>query len=319
MAISTLTLNDGNKVPWVAFGSGTAFFQQDAQTAVQTAIDSGFTHLDCAQMYENEETVGAAIKASGTPRSALFITTKLNVLPTGQTAKTALKESLQKLGMQYVDLYLVHNPKHHKGQLKEVWKVMEECKKEGLAKSIGVSNFEAEHLHEILKGAEFPPSVNQVSGMRWAVNIVYDETPKRSKFTRMCGSPCSLCLRCTKNTISSPPPLAAFRPSFAHKEGQWILSLRKFGNDSNPLEDNPCQAARYLTGGCSSMAFWSSRKFRSLGMPCYGEANVGSISTSSKVERMKDYLDTANVPELTAEEMNSIESAGAQRHEKFFD
>lgn len=171
MAISTLALNDGSQVPSIAFGSGTAFFAQDAQTAMQTAISVGFTHLDCAQMYENEETVGAAIKASGTPRSSLFITTKLNVLPPGQTAKTALQTSLEKLGMESVDLYLVHNPKHHEGRLKEVWKVMEECKKEGLAKSIGVSNFEVEHLQEILEGAEFPPSVNQVSGMRSTVNV----------------------------------------------------------------------------------------------------------------------------------------------------
>jgi len=165
MVIPTLTLNDGNEVPSIAFGSGTAFFQQDAQTAMQTAIHTGFTHLDCAQMYENEETVGAAIKASGTPRTALFITTKLNTLSTGQTAKTALQTSLEKLGMEYVDLYLVHNPKPHANRLKEVWKDMEECKKQGLAKSIGVSNFEVEHLEEILEGAEFPPSVNQVSGV----------------------------------------------------------------------------------------------------------------------------------------------------------
>jgi diketogulonate reductase-like aldo/keto reductase len=179
MAISTLTLNDGNQVPWIAFGSGTAFFQQDAQTAMQTAIATGFTHLDCAQMYENEETVGAAIQASGTPRPELFVTTKLDRLQPGQTAKTALQVSLAKLGMEYVDLYLVHNPRPHKGQLKAVWKVMEECKKEGLAKSIGVSNFEVEHLQEILEGAEIPPSVNQVSRMRWTVNdVFYDSLPK---------------------------------------------------------------------------------------------------------------------------------------------
>lgn len=157
------SLNDGNQVPWMAFGTGTSLRQKNAQNPVENAIANGFTHIDGAQMYENEESLGVAIRASGTPRSALFVTTKLDRLQPDQTAKTALQVSLKKLGLEYVDLYLVHVPGHHAGRLKEVWKMMEECKRERLAKSIGVSNFEVAHLQEILEGAEFPPSVNQVS------------------------------------------------------------------------------------------------------------------------------------------------------------
>lgn len=83
------SLNDGNQVPWIAFGTGTSLRQQNVQNPVENAIANGFTHLDGAQMYENEESLGIAIRASGKPRSALFVTTKLNRLQPDQTAKTA--------------------------------------------------------------------------------------------------------------------------------------------------------------------------------------------------------------------------------------
>ncbi|OAX43741.1 Aldo/keto reductase [Rhizopogon vinicolor AM-OR11-026] len=301
MTISTLALNDGNQVPWIAFGSGTAFYQQDAQTAMQTAIASGFTHLDCAQMYENEETVGAAIKASGTPRSELFITTKLNILPPGQTAKTALKESLEKLGMEYVDLYLVHNPSHHEGQLKAVWKVMEECKKEGLAKSIGVSNFEVGHLQEILEDAQCPPSVNQVSGMRWPINVDPDDPfPDKVEI--------------------HPYTWKSLQPVFAlHKEFDIVTSsygglsplFRAQGGPVDPVIEKIQERLESTRGQPVSSSHVLNKWLQQQG--------ILVVTTSSKADRMKEYLDTANVPELTAEEMGLIESAGAQRHQKFFD
>lgn len=162
MPISTLTLNDGSNVPWIAFGTGTALFNKDATQAIVVAIQNGFTHLDGAQMYRNEDTLGAGIVAAGKPRSELYITTKLATLAPSETPKSALEESLKKLGVSYVDLYLVHSPKQHATRLKEVWKGMEEAKKAGLTKSIGVSNFTADHLKEILEVATIPPAVNQV-------------------------------------------------------------------------------------------------------------------------------------------------------------
>lgn len=163
MTISTLPLNDGNQVPWIAFGTGTALFRKDAEDAIRLALDNGFTHLDGAQVYGNENTLGNGIVASGKSRSELFITTKLGQLQPGATPKSALQESLRQLKVDYVDLYLVHQANNHVGKLKEVWKGMEEAQKAGLTKSIGVSNFTADHLKTILEIATIPPAVNQVS------------------------------------------------------------------------------------------------------------------------------------------------------------
>ncbi|KAG2111663.1 NADP-dependent oxidoreductase domain-containing protein [Suillus discolor] len=144
MTVSTLPLNDGN------------------QDAIRLALDNGFTHLDGAQVYGNENTLGNGIVASGKSRSELFITTKLGQLQPGATPKSALQESLRKLKVDYVDLYLVHQASNHVGKLKEVWKGMEEAQKAGLTKSIGVSNFTADHLKTILEIATITPAVNQV-------------------------------------------------------------------------------------------------------------------------------------------------------------
>ena len=164
MSKHPITLNDGNHIPWLGFGTGTALYQQDATQSVCQAIEAGVTHLDGAQMYKNEDTLGQGIKASGKSRSMLFVTTKLNLLSEGQTVKDSLLKSLQKLGLAYVDLFLIHDPTPHQkeGRLKEIWTQMEQVKGEGLAKSIGVSNFKVSDLEEILPSAKIIPSVNQV-------------------------------------------------------------------------------------------------------------------------------------------------------------
>ncbi|KAK0240041.1 NADP-dependent oxidoreductase domain-containing protein [Armillaria nabsnona] len=156
------TLNDGTTTPWVAFGTGTALYKKDAAEAVRVAIENGVTHLDGAQMYENEDSLGAGIKASGKPRSELYVTTKLKGLAEGQTIKDTLVISLKKLGLEYVDLFLIHDPTSAKGQIKAWWKQMEEVKKEGLTKSIGVSNFRVQDLEEVLEVATVIPAVNQI-------------------------------------------------------------------------------------------------------------------------------------------------------------
>jgi diketogulonate reductase-like aldo/keto reductase len=159
------TLNDGNRIPALGFGTGTALYNKDASAFVRLAIKTGVTHLDGAQMYKNEETLGEGIKTSGKPRSELFITTKLHVLDPGQKVKETLVESLGKLGVDYVDLFLIHDPtvNQKEGTLPEIWSQLEALKTEGLAKSIGVSNFKVEDLNAILPGAKIVPAVNQVS------------------------------------------------------------------------------------------------------------------------------------------------------------
>jgi diketogulonate reductase-like aldo/keto reductase len=163
----TFFLNDGTRIPWLAFGTGTALYGKDAANLVSLAIASGVTHLDGAQSYRNEESLGAGIKASGKPRSELYIVTKLRKLEEGQTVRQSLEESLKKLGVDYVDLFLIHNPLAHvhegKSKLKQVWREMEEVKEAGLTTSIGVSNFTVAHLTEICEGATVLPAVNQVN------------------------------------------------------------------------------------------------------------------------------------------------------------
>ena len=155
-------LNDGASIPWLAIGSGTAHFGKDATAAVAQALRAGITHLDAAQIYRNEASVGEAIAQSGVPRASLFLTTKLGPLPAGKTVRDTLVESLAKLQVEYVDLFLIHAPFQHPGRVVEVWKDMEECKKEGLAKSIGVSNAMVKDLEKILESGSIVPAVNQV-------------------------------------------------------------------------------------------------------------------------------------------------------------
>ena len=158
------TLNDGSQIPSLGFGTGTALYEKDAADFVRVAIENNITHLDGAQMYKNEDTMGAGIKASGKPRSELYVVTKLDTLNPGQTIKESLEGSLAKLGLDYVDLFLIHTPAQGRKEknLSQFWAGMEEVKQAGLTKSIGVSNFYVEDLKVILETAKIVPSVNQV-------------------------------------------------------------------------------------------------------------------------------------------------------------
>lgn len=161
MAPLTIPLNDGNTIPWLGYGTGTALYNQEVKKEVLVAISAGITHIDGAQVYGNEASIGDAIVESGLPRSAFYVTTKLGAVPAGQTVRDTLVESLRKLKVDYVDQFLVHTPKQH-NNLKAVWKEVEAIKKEGLAKTIGVSNFQVKHLEEIIDGATVIPAINQV-------------------------------------------------------------------------------------------------------------------------------------------------------------
>jgi diketogulonate reductase-like aldo/keto reductase len=197
-------LNNGRSIPWLAFGTGTALFNRDCTEQVRLAIANGVKHLDGAQVYQNEEPLGAGIAASGKPRSELFVTTKVWKLREGQTVQSALGDSLKKLGMDYVDLYLIHAPKNFEGRLKQIWKDMEEAQKTGLAKSIGVSNFMAEHLKEVMEVATIVPAVNQVSPPRLRKKHDFQQILYRSNITLTCTR---LLLRPSSSARSTISPL----------------------------------------------------------------------------------------------------------------
>lgn len=167
VANTPVKLNDDTTIPLLAFGTGTTHYAKEAQHMITSAINAGFTHLDGAQWYKNEESLGAGVAVAGKAREQLFITTKLAMIPEGKTVRDTLVDSLAKLRVDYVDLFLVHTPLafsyKEPGCLKAIWKEMEAVKKEGLTRSIGVSNFRVEQLRETIDGAEIIPSINQVT------------------------------------------------------------------------------------------------------------------------------------------------------------
>ncbi|MFJ8952837.1 aldo/keto reductase [Streptomyces sp. NPDC102381] len=135
----------------------------EAQTAVTTALEAGYRSIDTAAIYGNEEGTGKAIAASGVPRDELFVTTKLWNADQGyDSTLRAFDTSLEKLGLDYVDLYLIHWPLPSKGLAVDTYKAFEKIHADGRAKSIGVSNFLPEHLDQLTAGTSVIPAVNQI-------------------------------------------------------------------------------------------------------------------------------------------------------------
>lgn len=155
-----VTLNDGNKIPAVGFG--VFLIPNDGATyeAVTQALKAGYRHIDTAAAYFNEAEVGKAVKDSGIPREEIFITSKLWLQDYGyEAAKKGLETSLEKLGLDYVDLYLLHQPY---GDVAGAWKALEEAKAEGKIRSIGVSNMTPKIWKEFVPQFATMPAVNQV-------------------------------------------------------------------------------------------------------------------------------------------------------------
>jgi len=158
--METVKLNNGLEMPILGFGVFQVTDLKECERSVIDAIDSGYRLLDTAEAYMNEEAVGKAIKASGIDREELFVTTKLWINSNGyQGAKTAFENSLKKLQLDYLDLYLIHQPY---GDVYGGWRAMEELYKEGKVKAIGVSNFQPDRLIDLIIHNEVVPAVNQV-------------------------------------------------------------------------------------------------------------------------------------------------------------
>jgi diketogulonate reductase-like aldo/keto reductase len=157
-----ITLNDGAEIPQLGFGTW-QISQEDAGEAVTKALDVGYRAIDTAAVYGNEAEVGGAINGSGIDRSELFVTTKLWNSDQGRDrTKAACAVSLSKLGLNYLDLYLLHWPVPSKGLFVETWQAMEELRDEGLVRSIGVSNFREEDLERLAQETDTVPALNQI-------------------------------------------------------------------------------------------------------------------------------------------------------------
>ncbi|MFJ4172567.1 aldo/keto reductase [Microbacterium sp. NPDC089696] len=162
MTVPTITLNSGLTIPQLGFG---VFLvpADEAEKAVSEALEVGYRHIDTAAIYKNEEGVGAAIAKSGIPRDELFITTKLwNDRQSGEQPHAAIRESLDKLGLDHVDLYLTHWPTPEKNTYVNAWTKLIEIRDAGLSRSIGVSNHLPEHLDRLVAETGVVPAVDQI-------------------------------------------------------------------------------------------------------------------------------------------------------------
>jgi len=162
--IPTLTLNDGRAIPQLGFGVYLVP-PDDTAEVVRAALESGYRHIDTAEMYGNERGVGEALRSSGLARDEVFVTSKLNnAWHRPDDARRAFDATLDELGTDYVDLFLIHwpLPTLFDGDYVSTWKVLEEFQRDGRARSIGVSNFEIAHLERLAGETGTVPAVNQI-------------------------------------------------------------------------------------------------------------------------------------------------------------
>ena len=159
ISIPNVTLNNGIQMPILGFGTNT-LNDSTCERCVSEAISVGYRLIDTAKIYGNEKSVGAGIKKSGIKREELFITSKLWVDDSGyESTKKAFETSLNKLGVEYLDLYLIHRPR---GDVKGTWKAMEELYEAGKIRAIGVSNFDSEQLADLIETSKIKPAINQI-------------------------------------------------------------------------------------------------------------------------------------------------------------
>lgn len=157
----TIPLRDGVEIPRIGLGVYQSARGAETQRAVAEALRIGYRHVDTARIYGNEQDVGAAVRESGVPRSQLFVTTKLwNDDHGHDAALRAFDASLKRLGLEHIDLYLLHWPVPRKRL--DSWRALERLHAEGRVRAIGVSNFMVRHLEELLAGAKIAPAVNQI-------------------------------------------------------------------------------------------------------------------------------------------------------------
>ncbi|KAH7168408.1 NADP-dependent oxidoreductase domain-containing protein, partial [Fusarium sp. MPI-SDFR-AT-0072] len=277
-AIPAIRLNDGNEIPMIAYGLGTANFKKGGRTdydenafnCTLTAIKSGFHHLDGASTYGNEEELGAAIRASGVPREKLYVVTKLNGWKR-QNVQVAFDTSLKKLGLDYVDLYLIHAPffAEKPEDLHEAWATLEAIKGSGRAKSIGVSNFIQEHLETILATAKIPPAINQIEYHPYLQHGNLIEYHRKNNIALSAYAPLTAIIR------ARPGPVDALYANLVKKYG--------------------------VTEGDIALRW------------CIDQ-NIVAITTSSSEERLRSYMKNVWSFKLTPEEIEGIAMMGKQKH-----
>ncbi|KAI0043787.1 Aldo/keto reductase [Auriscalpium vulgare] len=263
MATPSLLLNDGYKIPVLAFGTGSALYGRSATEYVDRALNAGFSHIDTAALYRNEDSVGDAIHESGLDRSDLYVTTKYG----GGDIRESINSSLSQLGLKFVDLYLIHQP----GLVKDIgsaWDEFVKLKDDGLAKSIGVSNFNVEQLQATIKTGKTKPAVNQIRFHPYNYASYKDLLEYSAKHGIVVEAYGSLA------PITKTP--------------------------GGPLDPVLAAIAKRIGGTPAQVIFkWVIAK------------GAVVVTTTSRPERLKEYLAVPELPDLTDAEVASIDAAGA--------
>lgn len=229
--------NSSVRIPRLGFGVYRSPTSQTVQSASK-ALQTGYRHIDTAQFYANEKEVGEAIRASGIPRSEIFVTTKI-LSPAGSPEATYSKlvDSVEKIGGKdgYVDLFLIHSSSSGSSGRKELWQALEKLLEEGKTKSIGVSNFGVQHIEELKPFAKvWPPHVNQIELHPWCQQRVIDAYCKKNGIVVEAYSPI------VRNYKASDPTLVELANKYGKSTQQVLIryALQK-GWVPLPKTDNP--------------------------------------------------------------------------------
>ncbi|GAA5834831.1 hypothetical protein JCM3766R1_003257 [Sporobolomyces carnicolor] len=280
----TIKLRDGTSVPGIAYGVGTSLFRQECVQEVKAALSVGFRHLDMAEIYETSGSVGTAIKESGIKRDELFITTKAG--EGMKDLKKALDKELSALGVDSVDLWLLHFPHVLREDpdfppMQELWRQMIECKKSGKAKAIGVSNWRIRDLQKIIDSApEELPAINQIEYHPFLYNASEDVV----QF-------------CRKYEIA----IAAYSP---------LAPITRFsGSDfDRELED---------VAAAISDRFGKEVNGSQVLLKLARQRGCVVVTTSNKEWRSKEMLAAGALPDLTAEEQEKLVRAATPTRRAF--
>lgn len=215
--IPSVTLNNGVLMPILGFG----VFQipaEQTQRVVEQALAAGYRHLDTAASYGNEEAVGAAIRASGIAREELFVTTKLWIQARSgeEVVKAAFDTSLRRLGLDYLDLYLIHQPL---GDYYSAWRAMGDLNRDGVIKAIGVSNFHGDRLVDLIEHSEIVPAVDQVETHPFHARFADQELMRQRGVQIESWGPFAE----GRNNLFTNPTLAAIGQAHGKSVGQVVL------------------------------------------------------------------------------------------------